>query len=58
MARVVVENLSKTFKGPKGESIRAVNAGGIAVKKIVDPIDAPSRQCGQHLINRHTRGSG
>ncbi len=32
MARVVVENLSKTFKGPKGESIRAVNNISLTVE--------------------------
>ncbi|HYT58709.1 MAG TPA: ATP-binding cassette domain-containing protein, partial [Haliangiales bacterium] len=32
MARIVLENLSKIFKGPKGEEIRAVNDVSLAIE--------------------------
>src|SRR5260221_3810814 len=32
MAQVVIEQLGKTFKGPKGESIRAVNNLSLSVE--------------------------
>ncbi|MDB6016674.1 MAG: transporter related, partial [Pedosphaera sp.] len=32
MARVVIENLTKVFKGPEGETIRAVNDASLTVE--------------------------
>src|ERR1700710_2014292 len=32
MARVIIDGLGKTFKGPKGESIRAVNNASLTVE--------------------------